>query len=176
MIDATGLSVTPVLVDMHTHLHPGGTFWCIEPDPVTWYTGVTTWIDAGSVGGYGPTALLKARSNCRVRRGMLLHIAAQGLAATVMAKLMAVGMSLDRLITTPTTSPAHALGLAPGRSLPEPPPTSRFSKWQTSTGQEGVLPEVLDGADAAAEGTSFPCQPGKTHADSRGHCLHHFAC
>lgn len=81
VVDAGGLLVTPGLIDMHTHLHPGGTFWGMEPDPVAWYTGVTTWIDAGSVGAYGLGALLAARTGFRVRSGILLHIAAQGLAA-----------------------------------------------------------------------------------------------
>src|SRR5690606_18579558 len=69
------------LVDMHTHIHPGGTFWGMDPDPVAWYSGVTTWVDGGSVGAFGLDALLAARKHFRVRSAILLHIAAQSLAA-----------------------------------------------------------------------------------------------
>lgn len=51
-IDATGLIVTPGLVDLHTHIYWGVTYWGIEPDPIAARTGVTTWLDVGSAGGY----------------------------------------------------------------------------------------------------------------------------
>ncbi|HEU5314968.1 MAG TPA: amidohydrolase/deacetylase family metallohydrolase [Chloroflexota bacterium] len=49
-IDASGLLVTPGLVDLHTHIYPGATYWGIRPDPVAAVSGVTTWVDAGSAG------------------------------------------------------------------------------------------------------------------------------
>jgi dihydroorotase len=52
IIDASGQVVTPGLVDLHTHVYWGATFWGIEPDPVAARTGVTTWLDVGSAGGY----------------------------------------------------------------------------------------------------------------------------
>ncbi len=51
-IDATGQIVTPGLIDLHTHVYWGVTYWGIEPDPVAARTGVTTWLDVGSSGGY----------------------------------------------------------------------------------------------------------------------------
>ena len=51
-IDAGGCLVVPGLVDIHTHLLAGGSFWGIRPTPVAWRTGVTTWVDAGSAGIY----------------------------------------------------------------------------------------------------------------------------
>jgi dihydroorotase len=81
VMDAAGLLVTPGLVDLHTHLHAGSTFWGLRPDPIAWYTGVTTWVDAGSAGAYGLAALLRARQSSGVRSYVLLHIAAHGLAA-----------------------------------------------------------------------------------------------
>jgi dihydroorotase len=80
-LPADGMLVTPGLVDMHTHLHAGGTFWGLRPDPIAWYTGVTTWVDAGSVGAYGLDALLAARRDFEVRSAILLHISAHGLSA-----------------------------------------------------------------------------------------------
>lgn len=81
VVDATGLLVTPGLIDMHTHLHAGASFWGMDPDAVAWHTGVTTWVDAGSVGAYGLGALLEARKKYRARSGILLNISAHGLAA-----------------------------------------------------------------------------------------------
>jgi len=48
VIDATGLTVTPGLVDLHTHCYFGGTGLGIEADPIAARSGVTTWVDAGS--------------------------------------------------------------------------------------------------------------------------------
>jgi len=52
VVDATGLVVTPGLVDMHTHVYWGCTYWGVEADPIAARTGVTTWLDVGSSGAY----------------------------------------------------------------------------------------------------------------------------
>jgi dihydroorotase len=51
-VDATGGIITPGLVDLHTHVYWGATYWGIEADPVAARTGVTTWLDVGSSGSY----------------------------------------------------------------------------------------------------------------------------
>jgi dihydroorotase len=51
-IDAGGKHVTPGLVDLHTHVYWGATYWGIEADPVAARSGVTTWVDVGSAGAY----------------------------------------------------------------------------------------------------------------------------
>jgi dihydroorotase len=51
-IDARGQIVTPGLIDLHTHVYWGATYWGIEPDPIAARSGVTTWLDVGSAGGY----------------------------------------------------------------------------------------------------------------------------
>lgn len=50
VIDATGKVVTPGLIDLHTHVFHGCSYWGVRPDPVASRSGVTTWIDAGSAG------------------------------------------------------------------------------------------------------------------------------
>jgi dihydroorotase len=50
VVDATGKIVTPGLVDLHTHVFHGCSYWGVRPDPVASRSGVTTWIDAGSSG------------------------------------------------------------------------------------------------------------------------------
>jgi dihydroorotase len=52
VIDAAGQFVTPGLVDLHTHVYHGATFWGVRADPVAARSGVTTWLDVGSAGGY----------------------------------------------------------------------------------------------------------------------------
>jgi dihydroorotase len=51
-VDASGKIVTAGLVDLHTHVYWGASFWGIEADPVAARTGVTTWIDVGTAGSY----------------------------------------------------------------------------------------------------------------------------
>jgi dihydroorotase len=72
-VDVAGRLVTPGLVDIHTHVGPG--YWGIDPDPIAWYTGVTTWVDAGTSGAYHVPEPPYA-----VRTPILLNIAAVGLA------------------------------------------------------------------------------------------------
>jgi dihydroorotase len=74
VIDVSGSVVTPGLVDLHTHVGAG--YWGIDPDPIAWYTGVTTWVDAGSAGAYTLTGPDPASA---VRRPILLNISAVGL-------------------------------------------------------------------------------------------------
>jgi dihydroorotase len=52
VVDAGGQILTPGLIDLHTHIYWGATYWGIEPDPVAARSGVTTWIDVGSAGAY----------------------------------------------------------------------------------------------------------------------------
>lgn len=52
VLDARGCIVLPGLVDLHTHVFYGGTYWGIDPAPVAWRTGVTSWVDGGSAGAY----------------------------------------------------------------------------------------------------------------------------
>src|SRR2546430_1731762 len=50
VIDAAGKIVTPGLVDLHSHVFHGCSYWGVRPDPVASRSGVTTWVDAGSAG------------------------------------------------------------------------------------------------------------------------------
>jgi dihydroorotase len=79
VVDVTGLLITPGLVDLHTHVHPGATYWGIEPDPIAWYSGVTTWVDAGSAVAYTLAGLRAAIAGRQVRTPVLLNISAVGL-------------------------------------------------------------------------------------------------
>ena len=76
--DISGMLVTPGLVDLHTHVGPG--YWGIAADPIAWYSGVTTWVDAGSAGAYTVDGLRRVASGSGVRIAGLLNISAVGLA------------------------------------------------------------------------------------------------
>jgi dihydroorotase len=80
--DATGQIVTPGLVDLHTHIYWGVTYWGIEADPVAARTGVTTWLDVGSAGSFsfpGFREYIVQRSRTRVYA--LLNTSSIGLIA-----------------------------------------------------------------------------------------------
>jgi dihydroorotase len=82
VLDAHGQIVTPGLVDLHTHIYWGVTYWGIEADPVAARSGVTTWLDVGSAGAFsfpGFRAFVAERS--RVRAFCLLNLSSIGLIA-----------------------------------------------------------------------------------------------
>jgi dihydroorotase len=82
VLDATGQIVTPGLVDLHTHVYWGATYWGIEADPVAARSGVTTWIDVGSAGAYNWPAFRRFVAETSVARiYALLNLSAIGLTA-----------------------------------------------------------------------------------------------
>ncbi len=82
VVDARGQLVTPGLIDLHTHVYWGVTYWGIEADPVAARTGVTTWLDAGSAGAYTFPGLRRyVIEPSRVRIFALLNLSSIGLVA-----------------------------------------------------------------------------------------------
>lgn len=81
-LDAAGQYVTPGLVDLHTHIYWGVTYWGIEADPVAARSGVTTWLDVGSAGAYSfPGFRQYVVEPSRARIFCLLNLSAIGLIA-----------------------------------------------------------------------------------------------
>ena len=81
-LEAAGQIVTPGLVDLHTHIYWGATYWGVEPDPIASRTGVTTWLDAGTAGGYSfPGFRRYVIESSEARVFALLNLSAIGLIA-----------------------------------------------------------------------------------------------
>ncbi len=87
-VDASGLIVTPGLVDLHTHLYPGVSHYGIDPDTYCLDRGVTTAVDAGSSGAQtfpGLRSYIIERSRTRILA--FLHIAVQGMITNLLGEL-----------------------------------------------------------------------------------------
>ena len=82
VVDAGGHYVTPGLVDLHTHVNYGCGFYGVRPDPIAARSGVTTWLDVGSSGGYNfPGFRQFIIEEARARIYALLNISSIGLTA-----------------------------------------------------------------------------------------------
>lgn len=82
VVDVRGKLVTPGLVDAHTHVWHGAGYWGMDPTPVAWRTGVTTWIDAGSAGAYAMDGFRRyVAEPAAVRVHALINVSGLGLVA-----------------------------------------------------------------------------------------------
>jgi dihydroorotase len=84
VVDAGGALVLPGLVDLHTHVYWGATYYGVLPGPMAARTGVTTWVDAGSAGAYGMAGLKAFVADpAPVRVRCFINVSCLGLAAPV---------------------------------------------------------------------------------------------
>jgi dihydroorotase len=84
VLNATGMVVTPGLIDVHVHVLPYVGETGTEPDPCCIGRGVTTVVDAGTAGAFTLPALRKfvvEKSETRIRA--LVHIVAIGMIVAI---------------------------------------------------------------------------------------------
>lgn len=79
IVDAAGLLVVPGLIDIHTHISPGTGYWGLDAETVAWRTGVTTWVDAGSVGAFGLGGLHASARSAEVAITALVNVSSIGI-------------------------------------------------------------------------------------------------
>ncbi|WP_329109492.1 amidohydrolase/deacetylase family metallohydrolase [Micromonospora sp. NBC_01699] len=111
VVDVRGRLVTPGLVDLHTHVYAGATYWGIDPDPVAWHSGVTTWVDAGSAGAYSFPAFATATAGYAVRVPAWLNISAVGLIAPVGESRELANCDVDLAVATVRAYPGTIVGI-----------------------------------------------------------------
>jgi dihydroorotase len=61
---AAGFYVVPGLIDLHTHVYWGGTFYGVQPDKIGHASGMTTAVDAGSAGAGNFRGLVETLQSC----------------------------------------------------------------------------------------------------------------
>ena len=80
VFDATGMIVTPGLIDLHTHDYWGASRYGVDPDTVHVARGVTTVVDAGSSGANTfPAFRVHVIDRAKTRIFALLNISAMGM-------------------------------------------------------------------------------------------------
>ncbi len=97
-VDGTGLLLVPGLVDLHTHLFAGGSYWGIRPDPVAAVSGVTTWVDAGSAGAFTIDAFTDVLRRNVVRTKVFLNISGLGLAGQTGESVTLVNVDVEAAV------------------------------------------------------------------------------
>ncbi|KAL1915399.1 uncharacterized protein VTP21DRAFT_6857 [Calcarisporiella thermophila] len=112
IVDATGQYVTPGLVDLHTHVYWGSTYWGLEADPICARTGVTTVVDAGSAGAYtfpGFKRFIISQSLTRVFS--FLHISAIGLTGRTFELSHEENVDVELAVATIQANRDHIKGI-----------------------------------------------------------------
>ena len=87
-IDATGLLVTPGLIDLHVHVYDGVSHYGIDADTYLLRRGTTTGVDVGSAGAQTFPALRRmVIEQAQTRIYAYLHIAVEGMISRLVGEL-----------------------------------------------------------------------------------------
>jgi dihydroorotase len=87
-LDATGLLVTPGLIDLHVHVYDGVSHYGIDADTFLLRRGTTTGVDVGSAGAQTFPGLRRmVIDEARTRIYAYLHIAVEGMISVLVGEL-----------------------------------------------------------------------------------------
>lgn len=111
VIDATGMIVTPGLIDAHAHVYPGVPTLGIDPDLVGIARGVTTVVDAGSMGAVSfPAFRDHVARPARTRVYALVNVSRVGM--TTGNELASLDwVDVDAVVRTIEQNPDVAVGI-----------------------------------------------------------------
>jgi len=113
VVDATGLIVTPGLVDLHTHLYEGVSHYGIDADSFCLGRGVSTAVDAGSAGAQtfpGMRRYIIGRAETRILA--FLNIAVEGMITDLVGELEDIRWaSAERAVAVARANPDLIVGI-----------------------------------------------------------------
>ena len=113
IVDATGLIVTPGLIDLHVHVFWGASHYGIEPDANNVAKGVTTALDAGSAGARTFPAFRRyVLEQADTRLFALLNISAMGMISPEIGELEDIRWAnIQEAVKTGRENRDHILGI-----------------------------------------------------------------
>ncbi len=171
-VDASGLIITPGLVDLHTHLYTGVSHYGIDADTFCLGRGVTTAVDAGSSGAQTFPGLRRyVIEPSRTRILAFLHIAVQGMITNLLGELedlrwASVAQAVQRAREHPDVIVGIKVRLGYQMVGDDPAPAMRLAREAADTLGLPLMVHVIDivthcfhgneGGILDAEGTLFP--------------------
>ena len=139
VIDATGLIVTPGLIDLHVHAFWGVSHYGIEPDPSNLAKGVTTALDVGSAGARTFPAFRRfIIEQSQTRLYALLNISSMGMISPAIGELEDLRWAnVEEAVEVGRANSDHVLGIK-----------ARLSKAQAADNDVDALKRAIEAAEA----------------------------